>query len=156
MPDNQAQEGLQMILTSDDKLEIHDLCARYYVSTDEKDVDGFMDCWVDDDEIIFESAFGNFKGRSEIRAFEEEHVHRGMAIGKRHLLSNVFISASEKKNQAYVTSYLTVVEVVDVPAIIATAIYRKSLVEKSSKGWKFRFRSMDVDPGFQKVMAGQK
>ncbi len=144
-----------MSLTADDRIEIQELCAKYYVSTDEKDVDSFMDCWVDDDDILFESAFGNFKGRREIRAFEDEHVHRGMAIGKRHLLSNMFIADGKSKNQAHVTSYLTVVEVVDVPVIVATAIYRNSVVEKTSKGWKFRFRSMEVDPGFQKLMAGK-
>lgn len=143
-----------MSLNADDKIEIHELCAKYYVSTDEKDVDGFMDCWMDDDDIVFESAFGNFKGRQEIRKFEDEHVRTGMAIGKRHLLGNVYISESNKKNQALVTSYLIVMEVVDKPFIVATAIYRDSVVEKTSKGWKFRKRSMSVDPGFQKVMNG--
>lgn len=142
-------------LTADDRLEILDLCSRYYISTDEKDVDGFMDCWVLDDDIVFNSAFGNFKGRAAIRTFEDEHVHRGMAIGKRHLLSNVSIRPGVQANQALVTSYLTVVEVVEVPQIIATAIYRDSLVEKTDAGWKFRQRTMDVDPGFQKVMANQ-
>jgi SnoaL-like domain len=142
-------------LSASDRLEILDLCARYYISTDEKDVDGFMDCWVPDEDIVFNSAFGNFKGRAAVRAFEDEHVHRGMAIGKRHLLSNVSIRPGSGANQALVTSYLTVVEVVDVPQIIATAIYRDSLVEKTDAGWKFRQRSMDVDPGFQKVMGQQ-
>jgi gluconate kinase len=45
-------------LTADDQLDLLDLCARYYVSTDEADVDGFMAC-------------------SAIRGFEDDHVHRG-------------------------------------------------------------------------------
>ena len=141
--------------TADDRLEILDLCARYYISTDEKDVDGFMECWVPDDDIVFNSAFGNFKGRAAVRTFEDDHVHRGMAIGKRHILSNVSIRPGSKPNQALVTSYLTVLEVVEVPHIVATAIYRNSLAEKTPVGWRFRERSMDVDPGFQKVMAAQ-
>jgi len=140
-------------LTADDRLEILDLCARYYISTDEKDVDGFMDCWVPDDDIVFNSAFGNFAGRAAVREFEDNHVHRGMAIGKRHLLSNVSIRPGPKPNQALVTSYMTVMEVVEVPHIIATAIYRDSLAEKNPLGWRFRKRAMDVDPGFQKVVA---
>lgn len=140
-------------LTSEDRLEILDLCARYYISTDERDVDGFMDCWVPDEDIVFNSAFGNFKGRAAVRAFEDEHVHRGMAIGKRHLLTNASIRPGPAAHQALVTTYLTVVEVVDVPHIVATAIYRDSLVEKTSVGWRFRERTMDVDPGFQKLMA---
>ncbi|MEZ6187389.1 MAG: nuclear transport factor 2 family protein [Planctomycetota bacterium] len=143
-----------MPLSALDRLEIQDLCARYYVSTDEKDVDGFMDCWVEDDDITFNSAFGNFQGRAAIREFEDEHVHRGMAIGKRHLLGNVIIRPGELPNQALVTTYMVVMEVVDVPHIVATAIYRDSVAEKTAQGWRFRSRSMDVDPGFQKLMEG--
>lgn len=144
-----------MPLTADDRLDIHELCARYYVSTDEKDVPGFMECWVDDDDITFESAFGTFRGRDEIRTFEDEHVHRGMAIGKRHLVGNVMIREGARPDQALVTTYLVVMEVVDTPQIIATAIYRDSSAEKTAKGWRFRARSMEVDPGFQKTAAGQ-
>lgn len=145
-----------MPLSSEDRIQIHELCAKYYVSTDEKDVDAFMDCWVDADDILFESAFGNFKGRDAIRKFEDDHVHRGMAVGKRHILSNVFIREGADSNKALVTSYLMVLEVVEKPLIVATAIYRDSQVEKTAKGWKFRKRAMAVDPGFQKVMAETK
>lgn len=144
-----------MPLTAADRLDIHELCARYYVSTDEKDVPGFMECWVDDDDITFESAFGTFRGRAEIRAFEDEHVHRGMAIGKRHLVGNIMIRDGARPDQALVTTYLLVMEVVEAPQIIATAIYRDSIAEKTAKGWRFRARSMEVDPGFQRTAAGQ-
>lgn len=142
-------------LTGEDRLDILDLCARYYISTDEKDVDGFMECWVLDDDIIFKSAFGEFAGRAAVRQFEEEHVHRGMAIGKRHILSNVSIRPGSRPDQALVTTYLTVVEVVEAPRIIATAIYRDSVAERTGAGWRFRERSMDVDPGFHEVMAAR-
>lgn len=143
-----------MRLTVEDKLDLHQLCAKYYVSTDEKDVDGFMECWIDDDEILFESEFGNFKGRTEIREFEDNHVHRGMAVGKRHLLGNVIIDEGEDLDSAFVTSYLVVMEVAEIPHIVATAIYRKSKAVKTEKGWKFVHRKMDVDEGFRKLMAG--
>jgi hypothetical protein len=139
-------------LSADDRLDILDLCARYYISTDEADVDAFMACWADDDDITFRSAFGDFRGRDAIRRFEDEHVHRGMAVGKRHFLANVAIRPGAP-GQALVTTYLAVVEVVGVPTIVATAIYRDSVAERTPAGWRFRERAMDVDPGFQKVMA---
>jgi len=142
-----------MSISAIDRLEIHDLCARYYITTDEKDVDGFMNCWVDDDDITFNSAFGDFKGRAAIRGFEDEHVHRGMAVGKRHWVGNVTIRDGQSPGQALVTSYLMVMEVVEAPYVLATAIYRDSVVEKTDQGWRFRSRSMDVDAGFQKVMS---
>ena len=144
-----------MPLTTEDRLAIHELCARYYLTTDEADVDGFMDCWADHDDIRFESVFGTFEGRAGIRAFEDEHVHRGMAVGKRHLLSNVVARPGEDDNTATVTSYMTVLDVVNIPHIVATAIYRDSKVVRTDDGWKFVYRHMDVDPGFQKLMDAQ-
>lgn len=142
-----------MPLTAEDRLEIQDLCARYYVSTDEKDVDGFMRCWVDSDDILFESVFGTFRGRGEIRAFEDEHVHRGMAIGRRHLLGNVVVREGEAPDTALVTSYMVVMEVAKAPHLVATAIYRDSRVVRTVEGWRFAYRHMDVDPGFQALMS---
>ena len=139
-------------LSPTDRLAIRELCARYYVTTDEQDVDGFMTCWADHDDIRFESVFGTYVGRDAIRAFEDEHVHRGMAVGKRHLLSNVVIRPGETDDTAYVTSYMTVLDVVNVPSIIATAIYRDSKVVRTDDGWKFAYRHMDVDPGFKRLM----
>lgn len=142
-----------MHLTTEDLLAIQDVAARYYVSTDENDVDGFMACWADNDEIRFESVFGTFSGREAIRRFEDEHVHRGMAVGKRHVLANVVIRPGERPGTALMTSYLLVLEVVEAPRIVATAIYRDSRLEKTPAGWRFTYRHMDVDPGFQKAMA---
>jgi hypothetical protein len=142
-----------MSLTAEDRLEIHDLCARYYITTDEADVDGFMKCWTEDTDILFESEFGTFRGPEQIRAFEDEHVHRGMAIGKRHLLGNVSIREGEDANTAYVTSYMLVMEVADEPHIVATAIYRDSKAVRTADGWRFRHRRMAVDPGFGKLVA---
>lgn len=145
-----------MPLSADDRLAITDVHARYYIATDEKDLAGFLACWVDDDDIVFESVFGNFTGRKAIYDFEDEHVHRGMAIGKRHFLANVSIIEGETSDIAYATSYMTVVDVVNAPAIVATGIYRNSKLERTSDGWKFRHRQLDVDPGFQKLMEQQK
>jgi hypothetical protein len=147
--------GKSMALTAEDKQEIMDLCARYYISTDEKDVDGFMDCWVDGD-IRFESIFGDFTDHQSLRDFEDEHVHRGGAVGKRHLLGNVHVRDGEDDQTAFVTSYMIVFEVDEIPSIVATGIYRDSRVEKTPKGWKFRHRKLEVDPGFQKLMQRQK
>ena len=146
-----------MSITAQDRQDIRELCARYYNTTDAKDVDGFMDCWVDDDDILFESAFGNFSGRDEIRAFEEEHVSDdGMAHGKRHVLSNVVVEAGDDESTAFTSTYLIVIDVVNIPHIVATAHYPKCRVERTEDGWKFRHRKMNVDPGFQKLMEQQQ
>lgn len=141
-----------MTLSAEDKQEIIDLHARYYLSTDEKDVNGYMSCWVDDDEIVFESVFGNFTGRQLLKDFEDEHTSRGMAVGKRHLLGNVSIRVGENEDTAYATSYMIVMDVINVPQIVATGIYRDSKIVKTKEGWKFRHRKLEVDPGYEKLM----
>jgi hypothetical protein len=107
-----------MALSTQDRHEILDLCARYFISTDEKDVDGYMDCWVDDDDISPESVFGNLKGRKPFRDFMDEHVIRGIGVGKRHLLSNTSIRDGEDDRTAYVTSYMVVIDVDNIPNIV--------------------------------------
>ncbi len=137
------------MLTPADRLEILDLCARYNTCTDDKDVDGFMDCWAD--EVLFESPFGTFDSREALRAFEDEHVNRGMAVGKRHLGLNVSIMDGGE-GVAYVTADLMVVEVADAPRIVATVRYNGSKVVKTPKGWRFTHRKLELDPGFMKLM----
>ena len=147
-----------MTLTGQDRAEIMDLCARYNISTDNADVDSFMDCWMDDgrsSHVRFESPFGNFGSREEIRHFEQEHVTKGMAVGKRHLGFNIVIreGTGDNHNTAFVTNDLIVVETKDIPYIVATGRYDDSKVIKTDKGWKFEYRNLKVDDGFMKLMA---
>ena len=149
-----------MTLTGQDRAEIMDLCAKYNISTDNADVDSFMNCWSDEEgsnHVRFESPFGNFSSRDEIRHFEQEHVTKGMAVGKRHLAFNIVMrEGKEDNNTAFVTSDLMVVETKEIPYIVATARYDDSKVIKTDKGWKFKYRNLKVDEGFMKLMAKAK
>ena len=150
-----------MTLTGQDRVEIMDLCARYNISTDNADVDGFMDCWVEEgngNHVRFESPFGNFDSREKIRNFEQEHVTTGGAVGKRHLGSNIVIKEGKDEvvNTAFVTNDLIVVEARDIPYVVATARYNDSKVIKTDKGWKFSYRNLKVDEGFMKAMAREQ
>lgn len=137
-----------MALTAQDRLEILDLVARYNLTTDSKDVDGYMDCWTE--EMLFESPFGTFRTREEMRAFEAEHVHTG-AMGKRHFSLNVAIEGEGE--EARVTSDLIVMEVAEAPHVVATGRYERSRVVRTSDGWKFAHRRLDLDEGFGKYLA---
>jgi hypothetical protein len=145
-------------MTVQDELEIRNLAAAYAVTTDNADVDGFMDCWVPVEDFGgYESGpFGSMKTWQELKDFESHHVGEGgMANGKRHQVTNVmveFISA----NEAHVTHDLVVLETAEIPSIIATGRYDKSLVVKTDNGWKFKSRTLTVDSGFFKLMEQQK
>ncbi len=137
-----------MSLTALDRLEILDLVARYNLSTDDKDVDGYMACWAE--EVLFESPFGTFRTREEMRAFEAQHVETG-AMGKRHLSLNVAIE--EEDDDALVTSDLVVLEVAEAPHVVATGRYDRSRAIRTPDGWKFTHRRLELDGGFERYLA---
>jgi len=151
-----------MNLSIQDILEIQNLISYYCIATDNKDVDAFMNCWVMPAEFAgYDSgAFGQLHTWDELKAFETHHVGPGGdANGKRHQATNVIItpvSATEVR----VTHDMLVLEVAQIPALVATARYNDSIVVKTESGWKFKWRKLDVDPGFFKLMeqwkAGQQ
>jgi hypothetical protein len=141
-------------ITATDYWEIHNLISRYTLTTDNADADGFMDCWVTPDEFggYDSGAFGTMQTWQELYEFEKHHVAPGgSAVGNRHQATNTFIEPISEM-EAYVTHDMLVIRVAEVPLIIATGRYEKSLVVKTDKGWKFKQRSLKVDDGFFKLM----
>ena len=141
-----------------DELEIRNLVARYNLTTDNADADGFMDCWVSPEEFGgYESGpFGTMNTWQELYDFELHHVGEGgMANGKRHQVTNILIEPISP-TEAYVTTDLIVLETKEIPSIIATGRYDRSLVVKTNNGWRFKSRNLKVDEGFFKLMKQQE
>ena len=142
------------MITHKDYFEIQNLVASYAITTDNADVDGFMHCWVSPGEFGgYESGpFGSMKTWEELREFEAHHVGEGgMANGKRHQVTNLIIQPISE-TEVHVTHDLLVLEVAEIPALIASGRYNNSVVVKTDKGWKFKSRTLDVDSGFFKLM----
>ena len=143
-----------MNFTAKDLLDIQNLVARYCLATDNKDVDGFMDCWVEPHEFkgYDSDAFGYMHTWEDLRGFEAHHVGPGgNANGKRHQATNIFIEPVSE-GRALVTHDMIVLEVADIPAVVATGRYNQSKVVKTPRGWKFEFRKLEVDSGFFNLM----
>lgn len=141
-------------MTANDLLEIQNLITTYCVATDNKDLDGFMNCWVKPEAFggYDSGAFGNMKTWEELRAFEAHHIGEGgMANGKRHQATNLIIQPVSE-TEVKVTHDMIVLEVADIPFILATGRYNDSIVVKTDQGWKFKWRKLDVDSGFFKLM----
>lgn len=137
----------------EDFMEIQQLVADYCLHTDNADAEKFMECWVDKDQFGgYESGpFGTMNTWQEMYDFEKHHVGPGgMANGKRHQSTNIKI-VPVSENEVLVTSDLLVVEVTEEPMIVASGRYENSVVVKTSKGWKFKKRKLDVDTGFFKL-----
>lgn len=142
------------MITHQDHLEIASLVARYCISTDDADVDGFMSCWVSPAEYggYDSGAFGNMKTWQDLKTFEEHHVGPGgMANGKRHQATNLLIDPVSP-TEVHVTHDLLVFEVAAEPRLIATGRYNKSVVVKTPQGWRFKSRTLHVDSGFFALM----
>jgi hypothetical protein len=138
------------MITHHDHLEIHNLIARYCITTDNADADGFMQLWVEPAEFGgYESGpFGSMKTWEEMLSFERKHVGPGgMANGKRHQATNILIEAISA-DEVHVTHDLQVLEVAEQPRLIATGRYDRSVVVKTAQGWRFKARKLHVDPGF--------
>lgn len=137
-----------------DILDIQNLIATYTVATDNKDVEAFMNCWVSPEEFggYDSGAFGNMKTWDELKAFEEHHVSPGGdAMGKRHMATNIIIQPVNE-NEVKVTHDMIVLEVENIPQVIASGRYNDSIVVKTDKGWKFKWRKLDIDAGFFKLL----
>jgi hypothetical protein len=137
-----------------DYAEIQNLTALYCVTTDNADADGFMALWVEPADFggYDSGAFGKMDTWQAMYEFEKHHVGPGgMANGKRHQATNVVIEPISA-TEAHVTNDMLVFEVADVPYLMATGRYNKSVVVKTDKGWKFKRRTLDIDSGFFKLM----
>jgi hypothetical protein len=143
-----------MNLTLQDLLEIQNLVTTYCIATDNKDVDAFMNCWVSPTEFggYDSGAFGYMKTWEELRDFEAHHVGEGGgANGKRHQATNVVITPISDV-EVSITHDMLVLEVAEIPMLVATGRYNQSQVVKTNSGWKFKFRRLEVDPGFFKLL----
>jgi hypothetical protein len=141
-------------LTPADFAEIQNLVALYCVTTDNADADGFMKLWVEPAEFggYDSGAFGKMDTWQAMYEFEKHHVGPGgMANGKRHQSTNIVIEPVSA-TEALVTNDMLVFEVAEVPYLMATGRYNKSVVVKTAKGWKFKRRTLDIDSGFFKLM----
>ncbi len=142
-----------MALTTHDLLEIQNLVTAYCITTDNADVDGFMNCWVKPEafEGYDSGAFGHSQTWQELKDFETHHVGPGgMANGKRHQATNIHITPVSD-TEVLVTNDMMVLEVADIPKLIATGRYNNSKVVKTADGWKFKYRHLQVDSGFFKL-----
>lgn len=143
-----------MALTTNDLLEIQNLIANYTIATDNADVDSFMNCWVGPDQFegYDSGAFGHLKTWQELKNFEAHHMGPGGdANGKRHQATNVMIKPISD-TEVSVTHDMIVLEVANIPMVVATGRYNDSKVVKTEKGWKFAFRKLDIDSGFFQLM----
>jgi hypothetical protein len=141
------------LLSAQDILDLHNLVARYCITTDNADPEGFMQCWVEPSDFggYDSGAFGNMTTWQALLDFERQHTGPGgMANGKRHQGTNVLIEPVGP-DEVHITHDLLVFEVKAIPRVFATGRYDKSVVVRTPKGWRFKRRTFALDPGFPEL-----
>ncbi len=88
------------------------------------------------------------QGIEALRGFLE--ASEGGTSGKRHVATNVVLDPMDEGVRA--TSYLTVIEREDIPAVVATAVITDELV-RAGGSWKVRRHEVRIDPGMMKAFA---
>lgn len=95
-------------LSASDRLDIHELLARYAWSLDTGDEEGFIACFAPDAELVWEvfQEPGIWRGHAALRRFIAYFRARPESAGRQHHVDNVIITATE--NGAQVRSYVLV------------------------------------------------
>jgi ketosteroid isomerase-like protein len=130
-----------MGLTTEDRLAILDLIARYNHAYDQGDGEAYADTWTEDG--VFEGA-RTARGRAELQAMPQSSAERGWSV--RHWTANPVIDGDG--DEATMRLYLTVLRIdADGHRIDQTGIYTDRL-RRVQGSWKFVHRHLTPDgPG---------
>ncbi len=127
-----------LALSSEDRLEIQELGARYALAMDQNDLTAWMATW--SPQGIWEGRMGTYTGSIELKKLFSELDPR--TRGKRHLLTNYVIDGDS--GQARQTCYMLIVEAKIGGNSTTTAVYQDQLTRLDGK-WVFLRRQMNLD-----------
>lgn len=86
-----------MTLSTQDRLDIQQLVARYAWALDTGDVEGFVDCFHSDGELLWD-AFDTplqWRGAAELRRFAEGLRALPASAGRQHHVSNLLVEPAD-------------------------------------------------------------
>ena len=135
------------MLSTDDRLEILDLIARYNRLADERDVEGTVALYTEDGFID-----GDFKtgpGPAGLRA-DLPGIFAMEGTLKRHISTNHLITGDT--DRATVRSMLLVVEGETLPGVGATADITDELLKVNGQ-WKLAHHHVAIDPSMRNAIS---
>jgi hypothetical protein len=127
-----------MGLSTEDRLDIQDLYARYNHAIDSGNGDAWAATFTPDG--VFESAQGTQTGSESLKQFASGFASR---LKGRHWINNLVMD--EAPGGANGSCYLVLYNLGgEKPSILATAIYNDELT-KTASGWRFAKRVVNGD-----------
>jgi len=134
-----------------DYITIQNTISRMNYLIDQEDYQTYLTLWAED--ATFNSGFApETTGRAAILDFLETMQAQGAITGKRHVASNLVLSADGE--QIVVTYYLTVLERETLPALVATA-FITDVFEQRDGEWLIVRHVTSVDPAVMNAMQQQ-
>lgn len=130
-----------MTINVEDKIAIHELCARVYLSIDGNDAAGFAAGFASDGTFV--APYGNYTGTAAVQEFMEHHIAAGKEDGVRHLITNQIVDPHA--DGAHYRFYILKMNVAAGPIAIATAA-GDTIVTKTADGWRFKRFELIIDP----------
>ena len=89
-----------------DRLEIHELTARYAWSLDTGDADAFVECFCQNGELVWDvfETEGRWRGPLALRRFIDYFRQRPESAGRQHHVSNLIVApaATGARARSYV------------------------------------------------------
>lgn len=128
-----------MALSTDDRVEITQLYAKYNFSLDFGDSAGWAATFTDDG--VFASGPNTFTGTEQLKGFADGFASRMKA---RHWTNNLVIEdgASGAAGKCYLVLYKLGDE--GGPSILTSGVYNDELT-KTASGWRFKSRKVTPD-----------
>lgn len=136
------------MLTTEDRLAIADVIARYNRLADDRDVEGTVALYADDGRI--DGDFNTGPGADGLRA-DLPGIFALEGTLKRHITTNHIIEGDG--TQATVRSILVVCEGESLPGVGATADITDEL-RKIDGEWKIARHHVAIDPAMRNAMTG--
>lgn len=130
-------------LTAADRLEIHELTARYAWSLDTGDEDAFVACFSVDGELVWDvfEEEGRWRGAGALRDFIHFFRIQPTSAGRQHHVTNLIVEATPDGARA--RSYVAVaLRVGDGPHRLNVMGYYEDALVREPGGWAFSRRTI--------------
>ena len=131
--------GAKTALTTQDYVEIQQLYARYVMTIDSGDAEGWANTFTPDG--VFNN---NSRGHAALVQFVHDWRDKRNGGDRRHWNSNLMITPTEDGAAGAV--YLLLLDIsTKPPAPVTSAVYEDALL-KTPQGWRFKTRVLHSDP----------
>lgn len=127
--------------SADDRLEIHELTARYAWSLDTGDEDAFVECFCREGELVWDvfETEGRWRGAQALRRFIGYFRQRPESAGRQHHVSNLVVTPTDSGARA--RSYVAVaMRCADGPHLLNVMGYYDDEIARENGRWVFSRR----------------